>query len=142
MPNVHNSQKRSGREKATCLSILLFWWLRSIIKAGWKRDLREEDVYPVLKTDHSATLGDKLEKNWLNHLKKCGQKNRKPSFKWVLFKTYGKQFFFYGFFSMLEECLFRTIQVVSLGWVITSFEETQETAKTHSQTLLYSAGCK
>lgn len=125
----------SAREKASCLSVLLFWWLNQIFYVGWKRGLTPEDVHPVLSTDRAGPLGEKLEKNWLKHLLKCSKSKRKPSFSWVLFLTFGPKFLFYGIFSMLEECVFRMIQVVSLGYLITYFKVLDVDRKVNSGTM-------
>lgn len=120
------------RAQADCLSILLFWWLRKLLWTGWKRELKEEDIYPVLYSDHSSVLGLKLEQNWYKHLRECAKKNSMPSFRWCVFRTFGPKFLLSGMFGLVEECIFRILQVVSLGFLIEYF--TEEGHKTTTRT--------
>lgn len=129
--------RTSPREHASCLSVLLFWWLRKVIVTGLRRDLAEEDVYPILPGDRAGRLGDILEKKWIQHLQACAKKNKKPSFRWVLFLTYWRRFIYFGLFSMLEECVYRILQVIALGVIIEYFSLNH--TKSHSTSMAYLA---
>jgi hypothetical protein len=118
------------KERANCLSILFFTWIGPLLRLGWKRPLQDEDIYTVMHSDHSSTLGTKLEMNWFKHLEDCARTRKKPCFRWTVFLTFYKKFLFYGCFSMLEECVFRMIQVVALGFLIDYFS--LDKAKLHS----------
>ncbi|KAL3867292.1 hypothetical protein ACJMK2_044506 [Sinanodonta woodiana] len=53
------------------ISKLSFWWLNSLFKLGFSRQLKVDDLYDVRPQDESKHLADKLEKFWtLERLKK------------------------------------------------------------------------
>lgn len=62
MEAVRRNLLPNPREKANCLSVVLFWWTIGIFKMGYRKVLQLEDLFRPLNADKSENLGDRLEK--------------------------------------------------------------------------------
>ncbi|KAG6463316.1 hypothetical protein O3G_MSEX013801 [Manduca sexta] len=74
------------------LSRLFFCWMFPIFYNGTQRDLEEYDLKPAKHVYDSKLVGDALEESWLQEEAAARGAGRKPSFKKVLFRTFGWSF--------------------------------------------------
>jgi ATP-binding cassette subfamily C (CFTR/MRP) protein 4 len=68
-----------------------------LFKKGFKKDLDEDDLYEVLTSCRSKTLGDLLETQWEVDKKK----NKRPSLVRVLWACFGKTYMMYGVMQLI-----------------------------------------
>lgn len=83
-----------------------FRWIFPLFIKGFKNDLAEEHLYPVLQPHESRYLGDKLYVEWKKQLRK-NPKN--PSLWKALGGVFGKQMVFLGIFFLFIEIFIRSI---------------------------------
>lgn len=74
---------------------------------GLRRDLELKDMYNARPSDHSEILGDLLEQNWFNEVKKAKRNSRKPLFVNALYATFWKSYAFWGFVYFINVCIIR-----------------------------------
>jgi ATP-binding cassette subfamily C (CFTR/MRP) protein 4 len=95
-----------------------FSWVFGLLRLGWKRDLDLPDLYRVQRDDRSATLGDKLAKEWeremqrvekSNHSRGKGdqKKDEEPSLLRAIARVFGPWYAFLGLIALFEECCCR-----------------------------------
>ncbi|KAF5283710.1 hypothetical protein FQR65_LT13745 [Abscondita terminalis] len=119
MDSEKSSIKRENpRENASPLSVITFWYTIPTFVEGWKKELQINDVYETFSEHKSNVLGNKLEAGWLKELKNAEKSNRTPSLRRVLIKTFGFEFFIYGFLLFLIELCFKITQPILLGKLI------------------------
>lgn len=58
------SKKLAPEEKVSVLSHIMFWWSNNLIKTGYKRDLKKEDLFEINDENKSETLTQKFENEW------------------------------------------------------------------------------
>lgn len=103
--NKLNKRKLCPKETASVPSKLTFWWFNSIIFKGWRRPLKEEDLWDLPVWNRSSYLFQKFNKLW-KHNSFCddldpktstiaNQSRKKPLNLWIIFV---KLFLFYYLF--------------------------------------------
>ncbi|XP_044730120.1 ATP-binding cassette sub-family C member 4-like isoform X2 [Chrysoperla carnea] len=107
--------------KANILSKLFFLWQIPLFWKGLKKDLDVEDIYNAKKSDLSETLGDSLERNWNNELKKAKLQNRKPKFIKALNATFWKSFTFWGFAIFIQANILKILVPIYLADLLRYF---------------------
>ncbi|XP_046392391.1 ATP-binding cassette subfamily C member 4-like isoform X2 [Ischnura elegans] len=110
------------RAKANPLSALTFAWMGGVFWKGYKKVFEMEDMYEPLDEHKSQSLGDKLEKNWDEEVRKKTARNKIPSFFKVLSKTFQWEFWMYGIIFGILDSLTRIGQPIFLGQLIGYFE--------------------
>jgi len=86
------SKSLAPEEKISVLSHIMFWWSNNLIKTGYKRDLKKEDLFEISNENRSETLTKKFEKEWnkkaVEYMRKAemNQKQTKNE-KNVIYKT-------------------------------------------------------
>ncbi|KAL5004812.1 hypothetical protein ScPMuIL_018268 [Solemya velum] len=93
-----DSENTSPYFKANWLSKISFWWLNSLLWAGYKKQLTQSDLYDTLPDDESSLLTEKLERCW----KKEEQKKSPSLFRAVLW-AFRWECFTPGFFLVFIE---------------------------------------
>ncbi|KAJ8980199.1 hypothetical protein NQ317_003764 [Molorchus minor] len=113
-------------------------WIIPFFKYGYKNDLESKDIYNTTNKDICGPLADSLERNWLEEVKKAGEKKSAPSLRKVLFKTFFQTIFIlwnsFVFSStgieVNQRCnLFevnKSLQPIVLAEYIRYFDESQE----------------
>ncbi|CAG9575807.1 unnamed protein product [Danaus chrysippus] len=89
--NEKNQKEKEEHKKKTppgIVSRLLFFWTFSLFYNGNRRDLEDDDLVPAKSIYDSKTVGDKLERKWLEEEAKAKASGRQASFAKVLFKTF------------------------------------------------------
>nr|XP_023022905.1 probable multidrug resistance-associated protein lethal(2)03659 [Leptinotarsa decemlineata] len=94
----------SPEDSANILSKIFFCWILPFFKNGYKNDLQLKDIYKATSRDQCGKLADELEKNWEAELKRASvsKKNKKPSLKKAIFKTFVKPFSLYGIYFFIQ----------------------------------------
>ncbi|KAI2474234.1 ATP binding cassette (ABC) transporter subfamily C member, partial [Diabrotica virgifera virgifera] len=79
-------------------------WFLPFFKYGYKNDVELKDIYNATKPDMSESLGNQLQKNWEEQIKKCdqSQNKKKPSLKSAIVKTYLKMYTASGVMIFLQ----------------------------------------
>nr|XP_034196002.1 probable multidrug resistance-associated protein lethal(2)03659 isoform X1 [Osmia lignaria]XP_034196003.1 probable multidrug resistance-associated protein lethal(2)03659 isoform X1 [Osmia lignaria]XP_034196004.1 probable multidrug resistance-associated protein lethal(2)03659 isoform X1 [Osmia lignaria]XP_034196006.1 probable multidrug resistance-associated protein lethal(2)03659 isoform X1 [Osmia lignaria]XP_034196007.1 probable multidrug resistance-associated protein lethal(2)03659 isoform len=92
MDKSEKKEVKNPCENANPLSILTFWWILKLFIIGYKKELKEEDLYSPLKEDKSSYLGQRIVKNWEIEVKRHEKRkdSPKPSLFRVLYKCFGK----------------------------------------------------
>ncbi|XP_057686609.1 multidrug resistance-associated protein 4 [Corythoichthys intestinalis] len=140
MEKVTKGAKTNPAASANLLSKVLFWWLNPLFRAGYKRTLEEEDLYPVLAEDSSEILGSELQRYWDHEVQEATKELRKPKLTSVIIRCYWKSYSVLGVFTLIEEVI-KVVQVVLLGYMIRYFEDYDpNNQEALNQTLGYAAG--
>ncbi|XP_019724109.1 ATP-binding cassette sub-family C member 4 isoform X2 [Hippocampus comes] len=140
MENVKKDAKTNPAASANLLSKLIFWWLNPLFRAGYKRKLEEDDIYPVLEEDSSEMLGQQLQRYWDHEVQAATKELRKPKLSRVIIRCFWKIYSVLGLFTLVEEVI-KVIQPVLLGYIIRYFEDYDPHNKAAlNETLGYAAG--
>ncbi|XP_051908226.1 multidrug resistance-associated protein 4 isoform X2 [Hippocampus zosterae] len=140
MENVKKDTKTNPAASANLLSKLIFWWLNPLFRAGYKRKLEEDDIYPVLEEDSSEMLGQQLQRYWDHEVQVATKELRKPKLSRVIIRCFWKIYSVLGLFTLVEEVI-KVIQPVLLGYIIRYFEDYDPHNKAAlNETLGYAAG--
>jgi ABC-type multidrug transport system fused ATPase/permease subunit len=59
-----NTGIKSPEHTSSLLSQLTFWWINSLINAGFKKELKREDLYEVDYREGAEFVSKKLENDW------------------------------------------------------------------------------
>ncbi|KAL9978294.1 hypothetical protein ACROYT_G015793 [Oculina patagonica] len=86
MQGMRSSESRNPRDGASWLSIMFLWWMNDVLKLGNKRPLTDDDLFPLLDDYKAEVLVKKVEKCWLDEIKKSRLKNKKPRLWKALFR--------------------------------------------------------
>uniref|UniRef100_A0AAR5P3C7 Multidrug resistance-associated protein 4-like n=1 Tax=Dendroctonus ponderosae TaxID=77166 RepID=A0AAR5P3C7_DENPD len=112
--------------KANFCNRLFFCWVLPFFKTGYSKDLEVKDIYNSTNPDLSGPLGDALEKNWDEEVRKWknakSPKDTKPRLKRAIFKTFAKSYFFYGAFMFIQSVVIRMLIPVFLAYYINFFD--------------------
>ncbi|XP_076648329.1 ATP-binding cassette sub-family C member 4 [Halictus rubicundus] len=126
------------REKASLVSVLLWWWTIGLFKTGYKKVLQTDDLYDPLKTDRSHVLGDRLEKRWTIELENARKNKRGPSFLRAIFRTFLWEYTLLGLMQIVNEFVLRLGTPILLGGLLRYFKK--NTTETYETALLYAGG--
>ncbi|XP_060517596.1 ATP-binding cassette sub-family C member 4-like [Cylas formicarius] len=117
----------SPEEKANYCSQLFFCWVLPFFKYGYNKDLEVKDIYNSVKDDLSGPLGDALEKNWNEEIRKAqnnkSKKELKPSLQRAIFKTFAKSYFGYGVFLFLQSVVIKMLLPIVLARFIKFYDK-------------------
>ncbi|XP_054166167.1 ATP-binding cassette sub-family C member 4-like [Oppia nitens] len=97
-----------------------FVW-RLFIQA-YKKDLEFGDLYRCSKSDETACVRNKLEKNWNNELIANKTNKKKPSLTMALFKTFAPEFLPWLLLSTFQEVIIKVSLPLMLGYVVRYFQ--------------------
>ncbi|XP_049611466.1 ATP-binding cassette sub-family C member 4 [Syngnathus scovelli] len=140
MENVNKDAKTNPAASANLLSKLIFWWLNPLFRAGYKRKLEEDDLYPVLAEDSSEILGQQLQRHWEHEVREATKELRKPKLSRVIIRCFWRIYSVLGLFTLVEEVI-KVIQPVLLGYLIRYFEDYDPLNKAALyETIGYAAG--
>ncbi|XP_051158018.1 ATP-binding cassette subfamily C member 4-like [Leptopilina boulardi] len=125
------------REKASCLSILLWWWTVRLFKTGYTKVLGTEDLFDPLKTDKSSLLGDRLENRWKIEVENARKHKKKVSLLKTIFRTFLWEYSLLGILQIFNEFILRLGTPLLLGGFLQYFKPNTDVPY---QTALYFAG--
>nr|XP_034300520.1 multidrug resistance-associated protein 4 isoform X1 [Crassostrea gigas] len=117
---------------ANWLSKFTFWWVFPLFRYGFRHPLTQDHLYDVLPEDQSDLLGDRMEKSWNAHVKKCEDKGKKPSLYWAVIAEFKWEWGVNGIFLVVSEGI-RIAQPYLIGRIISYFQP----GSTLSQTEVY-----
>ncbi|XP_029169040.1 probable multidrug resistance-associated protein lethal(2)03659 [Nylanderia fulva] len=125
--NNNNQRKYPNhpRQNANLISFLTFWWTRKIFRIGYKRDLKETDIYTTLTQDQTSHLGKLISKAWEKEVESCAKKDNgskcKPQLLRVLFHCFGKSLLLIGLVQAVMELILRICQPLLLATLLRYF---------------------
>ncbi|MXQ98865.1 hypothetical protein E5288_WYG002118 [Bos mutus] len=119
------------------LTLTMSQWLNPLFKIGYKRKLKQDDLYSVLPEDCSQSLGEELQGYWDQEVKRAEKDAREPSLTKAIIKCYWKSYVVWGIFTFLEEGT-RVVQPIFLGKII-SYVENSNSVTLH-EAYSYAAG--
>ncbi|XP_029676365.1 multidrug resistance-associated protein 4-like [Formica exsecta] len=148
--------KRNPKETANIFSQLFLWWTLNLFLKGSKTDLKESDIYQLLKEDDSEKVTDHLEEYWNRELEKLkkleytvgkdGQKvplkgNARPRLYKALCGAFWLPYFIIGIYVFIQICILRVLIPILQGWIISYFiEKPNSTDKIgKNETMIYVA---
>lgn len=70
---------KNPKEKAGILSRLIFCWMGSILKIGYRRSMECSDLYPLLDEDKTRTLTEDLDELWHKEVRDFHISGKNPS---------------------------------------------------------------
>ncbi|CAH1104965.1 unnamed protein product [Psylliodes chrysocephalus] len=117
------------RDSANPLSILFFTYTIELFRKGYRKTLDVDDLYNPIKSDRSTLLGDRLERKWNKHLKKCN-KTKKPSLLKALIATFWPEYLYLGLILTVINLFLQLTQPIMLGHLLTYFKPNTTTSKT------------
>ncbi|XP_055676611.1 ATP-binding cassette sub-family C member 4-like [Lutzomyia longipalpis] len=123
------------REKANVVSILTFWWTMKLFKKGYRKVLDLGDLYRPLDEDRSNVLGDRLEKKWMEQLKRS---KSNPSLIKAVAIAFWKEYLLLALIVIVNEAAIRLGQPLLLGRLLLYFRP--NSGMTHTEALLYAGG--
>ncbi|XP_051166811.1 ATP-binding cassette sub-family C member 4-like [Leptopilina boulardi] len=129
--------KPNPREKASWLSILLWWWTVRFFKIGYTKELGTEDLFDPLKTDKSSLLGDRLENQWKIEVENAKKHKKKVSLLKTLFRTFLWEYSVIGILHIFNEFILRMGTPLLLGGFLQYFKPNTDVSY---QTALMFAG--
>ncbi|XP_043334224.1 ATP-binding cassette sub-family C member 4-like [Cervus canadensis] len=137
MRPVSPEEKPNPLQDANVCSRLFSWWLNPLFKIGYKRKLKQDDLYSVVAEDRSQHLGEELQGYWDQEVKRAEKDAREPSLTKAIIKCYWKSYIVWGIFTFLEEGT-RVVQPIFLGKMI-SYVENSNSVTLH-EAYGYAAG--
>lgn len=87
-------------ETANVFSILTFGWMTPIMKLGYTKFLKEEDLWDLRKKDSTHHTESRFTSAWNGQLKR-----KTPSLWLALFKAFGGPFGIGALFKVVQDCL-------------------------------------
>ncbi|CAK9798979.1 Probable multidrug resistance-associated protein lethal(2)03659 [Anthophora quadrimaculata] len=138
MDSSNVKSKPNPRERASLLSVLLWWWTIDLFKTGYRKVLQTDDLYDPLKFDRSNLLGDRLERRWKIELENSKKKRRRASLLRAIFRTFMWEYTVLGLMQILNEFFIRLGTPILLGGLLRYFKK--DTQETYETALLYAAG--
>ncbi|XP_065933465.1 ATP-binding cassette sub-family C member 4-like [Magallana gigas] len=87
---------------ANWLSRFIYWWIFPLFRYGFRHPLTQDILYDVLPEDQSHLLGDRMEKSWNDHVKKCEKKGKKPSLYWAVIAEFKWEWGINGIFLVVS----------------------------------------
>ncbi|XP_065933452.1 ATP-binding cassette sub-family C member 4-like isoform X1 [Magallana gigas] len=117
---------------ANWLSRFTYWWIFPLFRYGHRHPLTQDHLYDVLSEDQSHLLGDRMEKSWNDHVKKCEKKGKKPSLYWAVIAEFKWEWGINGIFLVVSEGI-KLAQPFLVGRIISYFQP----GSTLSQTEVY-----
>ncbi|XP_065930407.1 ATP-binding cassette sub-family C member 4-like [Magallana gigas] len=117
---------------ANWLSRFIFWWVNPLFRYGFRNTLTQDHLFDVLPEDQSHLLGDRMEKSWNTHVKKCEDNGEKPSLYWAVIAEFKWEWGVNGLFLVASEGI-RIVQPYLIGLIISYFQP----GSTLSQTEVY-----
>ena len=113
-----NEQPEHPLVSASVFSLVTFWWMNSLFKAGRQRSLEESDIFPLHKDDRTRDLTENLQKQWNDDVMRSRKKGKQAKlWKSVLKSIPWKEFSFY-WCLLLFYSAGRIIQPLLLGTLI------------------------
>src|SRR5699024_4401348 len=89
---------------------------------GWRNQgLQIDDLYQCAKNDIAEKVTKRLAANWEREKARCSTRSKKPSFTWVMFKTFTPYYILPLLIYLVTECILRVAQPLLLGQVIKYF---------------------
>ena len=61
---LNSTRKPPKEETVNLISYLLFWWTNPLIRTGFKRDLKDNDLYEIPEENKSQTITSGMESAW------------------------------------------------------------------------------
>ncbi|CAK9828616.1 Probable multidrug resistance-associated protein lethal(2)03659 [Anthophora retusa] len=138
MDSSNVKSKPNPRERASLLSVLLWWWTIDLFKTGYRKVLQTDDLYDPLKFDRSNILGDRLERRWKIELENSKKKRRRASLLRAIFHTFMWEYTVLGLMQILNEFFIRLGTPILLGGLLRYFKK--DAQETYETALLYAAG--
>ncbi|XP_066582134.1 probable multidrug resistance-associated protein lethal(2)03659 isoform X2 [Prorops nasuta] len=138
MDSSKKKSKPNPREKASFVSVLLWWWTISLFKTGYRKILGVEDLFDPLKDDQSSLLGDRLEAKWKIELENSKKQSRRPSFLRTIFRTFAWEYSMLGLMHILNEFVIRLGTPILLGGLLRYFNK--GSTELYETALLYAGG--
>ncbi|XP_043465525.1 ATP-binding cassette sub-family C member 4-like [Leptopilina heterotoma] len=126
------------REKASCISVLLWWWTVRLFKTGYTKILGTEDLFDPLKEDKSSFLGDRLEKSWNKEVKITNNRKEKISLLKVISRTFVWEYFLLGILQIFNELILRLGTPILLSGFLQYFRPKTEVP--YQTALLFAGG--
>ncbi|XP_029968450.1 multidrug resistance-associated protein 4-like [Salarias fasciatus] len=121
MEPLRKEAKDNPSASANLLSKIFFCWLNPLFRIGYKRQLKEDDMYNVLPEDASDRLGKELQWYWDQEVHKAAKDQRPPNLAKALIKCYWRSYSLIGIYMFLQEII-KVVQPVLLGKLIEHFE--------------------
>ncbi|XP_018045577.1 PREDICTED: multidrug resistance-associated protein 4-like [Atta colombica] len=138
MDSTKIKSKPNPREKASIVSVLLWWWTISLFKTGYKKALEIEDLFDPLKVDRSTFLGDRLERRWNIELENSKKWKRSPSLLKTIFRTFLWEYTMLGIIQILNEFVIRLGTPLLLGGLLRYFRK--DSVEPYENALWFGAG--
>ncbi|CAH0557797.1 unnamed protein product [Brassicogethes aeneus] len=115
--DYRKTRPKNPRKNASILSIITFKYVFGLLNKGYKKDLKNDDIYEILPDFQSKKLGDELEKNWEIEKKKT----KKPSLYSIIWSTYGKKYLLLGALNVIVQIGFVLLKPKALGKFVSNF---------------------
>ncbi|XP_023310959.1 multidrug resistance-associated protein 4 [Anoplophora glabripennis] len=133
-------EHENPKQNANCISKLFFAWMIKLFYKGTQKGLEVVDLYKALDCDKSSYVGDKLEKNWDDEVKKAKLKGSKPSLMRALIKTFIWKYMLCGLLQFIQMVVLRSVQPVILAYYISLYAISEDRADKTDQMYISGAG--
>ncbi|EDV90434.1 GH23376 [Drosophila grimshawi] len=117
-------ERKNPRERANCLSQLIFAWAVPLLFRGSRQGLTTDDLTACLKDDHSEQLGDRLEEEWYKELEHAHRKSHKPRLRNALFRCFKGPTIINGIICFVY-IVIKTLIPVILAQLLLQFQQGQ-----------------
>ncbi|CAK8678304.1 unnamed protein product [Clavelina lepadiformis] len=121
MEKEKKKSKRNPMNQANLLSFITFSWMNDFFRKGYKENLQEHDMYPILKNDSSDVITSRLKRKWKQEIESARRNNKTPSLLLAVVKTYWFDWVTYGVFGLIEETL-HIFTPLFIGGLLSYFE--------------------
>ncbi|KAG5894560.1 hypothetical protein JTB14_021542 [Gonioctena quinquepunctata] len=109
-------RKQHPIDRGNILNQIFFCWFPSYLLKGLRKQIDEDDMYEIRKSQESTYLGDKLESAWLQE-----KKSKNPSLLKALFIVFRGQLALSAIFHMFSEGV-KIFQPVLISKLVSFFE--------------------
>ncbi|CAI6364367.1 unnamed protein product [Macrosiphum euphorbiae] len=137
--NYKCKRPKHPRANANVFEVITYSWMLDLFKIVLKRDIEINDLYIPLDEHTSSTLGNDLEKKWIQELAVANNEKRKPSLLKALYMLFGTKIMLRGLILAISEIFFKMFQPILIGRLLSYFNTEGEKTTNLEQAYMYAA---
>ncbi|KAF5303186.1 hypothetical protein FQA39_LY10099 [Lamprigera yunnana] len=123
---------QNPRKNANILSVITFSYILPTFVKGYRKDLEENDITEHLEEHASNNLGNRLEKQWEQELRK-----KHPSLCKAILRTFGVELVLVGMVYAFNQLFMRMAQPLALSQLM-KYYSADKNLVTKNEALMYS----
>ncbi|KYB27622.1 putative multidrug resistance-associated protein lethal(2)03659-like Protein [Tribolium castaneum] len=135
MHTKESKRETHPQQNSNFLSKIFFCWTFPMFRKGLKKELSDEDVYPILARHESHKLANQMEKEWLRQQKS----STKPSVWRAIWRIFKWDILQFLALSALLSWFIRIIRPFALGKLMGYYSFSNEAESSEYNNVIYAA---